>query len=78
MLRISFLIAGHTKFNPDLLFSRIAKTYNRCDVFFSTMELQAENDVVVNYANVTEFNSLSVARAFEHKILKAARDYGPP
>ena len=42
------------------------------------MELQAENDVVVNYANVTEFNSLSVARAFEHKILKAARDYGPP
>ena len=32
-LRISFLIAGHTKFSPDLLFSKIAQTYNRSDVF---------------------------------------------
>ena len=51
LFRISFLIAGHTKFNPDLLFSRIAKTYNRCDVF-STIELK--NDIIANYADVTE------------------------
>lgn len=38
-LRISFLIAGHTKFAPDLLFSKIAKTYNKSDVF-NTLELK--------------------------------------
>ena len=26
-LRVSFLIAGHTKFSPDLLFSKITQTY---------------------------------------------------
>ena len=47
-LRISFLIAGHTKFSPDLLFSRIAQTYNRSDVF-TTQELK---DVIALYAHV--------------------------
>ena len=37
-LCISFLIAGHTKFSPDLLFSKIAQTYNKSDVF-NTEEL---------------------------------------
>ena len=32
-LRISFMIPGHTKFAPDLLFSRIAKSYYKSDVF---------------------------------------------
>ena len=32
-IRISFLIAGHTKFSPDLVFAKIAQTYNRSDVF---------------------------------------------
>ena len=32
-LRVSFLVAGHTKFQPDLLFSSIAQSYNRSDVF---------------------------------------------
>ena len=32
-LRLSFLIAGHTKFSPDLLFSKIAQSYNKSDVF---------------------------------------------
>lgn len=49
-MRISFLIAGHTKFSPDLLFSKIAKSYNSWDVF-TTNELQ--NDVVGLYADVT-------------------------
>ena len=35
---ISFLIAGHTKFAPDLLFSKISQTYSRSDVF-TTAEL---------------------------------------
>lgn len=47
-LRISFLIAGHTKFAPDLLFSKIAQTYNRSDVF-NTIELK---EVISTYANV--------------------------
>ena len=47
-LRISFLLAGHTKFSPDLLFSKVAKAYNRSDVF-NTSELSniiAPNSVV--------------------------------
>ena len=49
LFRVSFLIAGHTKFSPDLLFFKIAKTYNTSDVF-STTEL---NDVLAGYADVT-------------------------
>ena len=37
-LRISFLIAGHTKFDVDHLFSVTAKSYNSTDVF-NTQEL---------------------------------------
>ncbi len=47
-LRISFLIAGHTKFTPDLLFSKVAQTYNRNDVF-NTEELK---EVISPYAEV--------------------------
>lgn len=45
---ISFLIAGHTKFSPDLLFSKIAQSNNRSDIF-STEELK---DVVSWYSDV--------------------------
>ena len=38
-IRISFLLAGHTKFPPDLIFSKIAKSYNKSDVY-STSELE--------------------------------------
>ena len=47
-IRISFLISGHTKFAPDLLFSRIAQSYNRSDVF-NTTEL---GQIAEQYANV--------------------------
>ena len=30
-LRISFMVPGHTKFAPDLLFSQIAKSYYKSD-----------------------------------------------
>ena len=33
--RLSLMIAGHTKFNVDRLFSKIAISYNRSDVFNS-------------------------------------------
>ena len=32
-IRISFLIAGHTKFGPDLLFFQVSQTFSRSDVF---------------------------------------------
>ena len=47
-IRILFLVAGHTKFSPDLLFSKIAKTYNQSDVF-TTEELR---NVIAQYADV--------------------------
>ena len=37
-LRFSFLIAGHTKFDVDRMFSVTAKAYNASDVF-NTQEL---------------------------------------
>ena len=48
-IRISFLVAGHTKFTPNLLFSKIAKCYNQSDVF-TTNELK---DIIALYADVT-------------------------
>ena len=48
-IRISFLIAGHTKFSPDLLFLKITQTYSWSDVF-NTDEL---GDIVSPYATVT-------------------------
>ena len=47
-IRISFLLAGHTKFSPDLLFSKVAQSYNRSDVF-NTDELK---DIISPYAKV--------------------------
>ena len=47
-ITISFLIVGHTKISPDLLFSKITQSYNRSDVF-STEELK---DIVSRYSDV--------------------------
>jgi len=49
-IRVSFMIAGHTKFAPDLLFSKIGNTYIKSDVF-TTDKLSC---IVGQYANVTE------------------------
>ena len=38
-IHVSFMIPGHAKCVPDLLFSKISKTYNKSDVF-TTEELQ--------------------------------------
>ena len=54
-LRLSFLIAGHTKFSPHLVFAKIAKSYNRSDVF-KTEELKGvialHADVVVDQGEI--------------------------
>lgn len=55
-IRVSFLIAGQTKFSPDLLFSRITQTYNRSDVFM-TEEL---GEIVARYATVVIDNGGTV------------------
>ena len=47
-IRISFMIPDHTKFVPDQLFSKIAKTYYKRDMF-TAVELQ---NVVLQYADV--------------------------
>ena len=36
LVRVSFMIAGNTKFHPDLLFSKIAQSFHRSDVFTTT------------------------------------------
>ena len=54
-IRISFLIAGHTKFSPDLVFARIAQTYNRSDVFCTEdlkQVIAAHADVVVDEGEI--------------------------
>ena len=56
LLRVSFLLAGHTKFSPDILFSKIAKSYNRSDVF-NTDELK---DIVSPYAETIVDNGTMV------------------
>ena len=48
-LRISFLIAGHTKFDVDRLFSITAESYNSVDVF-NTKELA---QVMAHSNNIT-------------------------
>ena len=35
-IRVSFLIAGHTKFAPDILFSKVSQSFSRRDVFNTT------------------------------------------
>lgn len=47
--RISFLIAGHTKFSPDLIFSKITQSYN-CSNVFCTEDMK---QVIAPHANVT-------------------------
>lgn len=53
-ISISFMIAGHTKFPPDQLFSRIAQTYNCSDVFDidDLKEVARYAEVVVDYGEI--------------------------
>ena len=47
-VRISFLIAGHTKFEPDLLFSKVSQSFSRSDTF----TVQELGRVAAPYASV--------------------------
>lgn len=48
VVRILFLIAGHTKFSHDMIFAKIAKSYNWSDVF-NTDDLR---DSITSHADV--------------------------
>ena len=75
-LCVSFLIAGHTKFLPDLSFAKIAKDYNRSDVF-NTQELKdviaLHADVVVDQGEIvcdwrTKFDAQSTSSTLLHRL----------
>ena len=53
-LRVLFLLAGHTKFSPNLLFSKVAQSYICSDVF-NTDELKDISpyaEVIVNNGTI--------------------------
>ena len=64
--RISFMIAGHTKFNVDRLFSKIAITYNRSDVF-NHADLVA---IVGAHAEAITDNEGEIVRQWREKLAK--------
>ena len=47
--RISFMVVGHTKFDPDRLFSSIARAFNGADTF----NIAQLSELVSKYASVT-------------------------
>ena len=70
-IRVSFMIPGHTKFVPDLLFSKISKTYNKSDVF-TTEELQK---VILPYAEVIVDDG-SIVSDWRNKLSKYSKFSG--
>jgi len=52
----TFLIAGHTKFEPDRLFSSIAKTFYAHDVF----SIEMLQDIAMLYTNSCIFTSKQI------------------
>ena len=62
-LRISFMIPGHTKFAPDLLFSHIAKSYYKSDVFNET-DLQ----LIVEQFSVVVIDNGRIVRTWREKV----------
>ena len=50
--RISFMVADHTKFDPDWLFSHITKAFNSADIFNITKLAE----LISQYASVTADN----------------------
>ena len=67
-IRVSFMIPGHTKFAPDLLFSKISKTYNKSDVF-TTEELK---NIIFPYAEVIVDDG-SVVSDWRNKLSKYSK-----
>ena len=70
-IHVSFMIPGHTKFVPDLLFSKISKTYNKSDVF-TTEELQK---VILPYAEVIVDDG-SIVSDWRNKLSKYSKFLG--
>ena len=56
--RFSFMIAGHTKFDPDQLFSSIARAFNTADTF----NIAQLAELISKYASVTVDNGKLVRK----------------
>ena len=73
---MSFLIAGHTKFSPVLLFSNIAQTCNRSDVF-TTVKLDWRS-VLTKYTKLPGIRSLHefvfVKNSVTNEVISRVRD----
>ena len=59
----SIKVPGHTKFAPDLLFSQIAKSYYKCDVFNET-DLQ----LVVEQFSFVMIDNGEIVRTWREKV----------
>ena len=75
---MSFLIAGHTKFSPDLVFAKITKTYNRSDVF-NTEELKGvialHADVVVDQGEIVSDWRAKLTKYSKLPGIRSLRDF---
>lgn len=60
--RVSFMVAGHTKFAPDRLFALTAKAFYSSDIFN-----EKELSVMENHANVT-FDSGRIVRCWQNTV----------
>ena len=67
-VRISFMIAGHTKFSHDLLFAKVSQAFTRSDVF-STTELaeiaSRYSTVVIDKGDVVQQWRTNLAKIFQ-------------
>ena len=61
--RISFMVAGYTKFAPDRMFAVTAKAFNSVDIF-NEKELI---DVMENHASVT-FDTARIVRYWRNTV----------
>ena len=86
-IRISFMIAGHTKFAPNQLFSKISQTFSKSDVF-NTAELAQiaqhyayvvvdEGDLVFNWRGcLRKYSKLPGVRGMHDFIFVCSSDTG--
>ena len=77
-IRISFMIAGHTKFSVDQLFSRVAQSYNRSDIF-NTTELSScisqYADTLIDQGEIVQHWRLSLVKYTKLPGIRSLHDF---
>ena len=87
LVRISFLIAGHTKSSPDLVFAKLAQTYNQSDVFCTEdlkQVIAPHAEVVIDggeivhdrRANLTKYSKLPGIRSLHDFVFAVSASTG--